>query len=110
MLHDYRGKMQLSFQAAERSLELAKTLCEKHEPNHPVIPELAGSELSGYTWEGLLTIIHERMSKMKSARDMEKAQEELSKASANNRESAKRSVSILAPSMRTIVRSLALDK
>lgn len=107
MLHDCRGEMQLSFQAAERALSLARSIRDRFEG---AVPELAGPELSGYSWDALEMVVEGRISRLKSARDLEKAQEELRKVGAGDKEAAKRTVSILAPSVYSTVRALQLDR
>lgn len=108
ILHDCWGEMQLSFQAAERTLETVRHVRKLFDVD--VVPDTAGSDLSGYTWDGVEKIIQARISRIKSARDLEKAQEELHKSGSGDNEAPKRSVTILAPSVRISVRTLALDK
>lgn len=108
MLHDCWGEMQLSFQAAERTLEIVRHVRKLFDVD--VVPDIAGPDLSGYSWDGVEKIIQARMSRIKSARDLEKAQEEFHKTGSGDSEAPKRSVAILAPSVRISVRTLGLDK
>lgn len=107
MLHDCRGEMQLSYQAAERTLALAREIKDQVQGS---VPELAGPELSGYKWDTLEEVIKGRISRLKSACDLEKAQDELRKVGAGDKEAAMRTVSILAPSVYSTIRALELHK
>lgn len=107
VLHDCNGEMQLSFEAAERTLAYVRKLGNSFDG---VVPSIAGSELSGYSWDVLEKVILQRISKLKGARDLEKAESELSKGAKGDLEAARRTVSILAPSVRITVRELGLDK
>lgn len=107
LLHECRGEMQLSYEAAERTRALLLSI--KKSPRDTV-PEIAGPDLSGHTAEALEVIVTNRIARLKSARDLEKAEEELSKVGDGDKKAAQRTVSILAPSVYTSVCSLQLDK
>lgn len=106
ILQEYKGEMQMSFDAAEHTLALLRdTKCTKKT----VILESAGPELSGYTFSALEEVINNRLSRLRRARDLEKAEEELSKVAQGDIAAAIRTVSILASSVHASVKSLELD-
>lgn len=106
MFHDCRGEMQLSFQAAEHTLSFVEEIKGRFTKS---VPALAGPELSGYSGSALGAVVQSRISRLKSARDLEKAEEELARNGAGDIEAAKRTVSILAPSVYATVKTLELD-
>lgn len=106
ILHDCKGEMQLSFEAAERTLVIFREI--KTDPDGAV-PSIAGPELSGYSWSMLEKVILLRISRLKGARDLEKAECELFKVAKGDVEAARRTVHILAPSVYSTIRELGLD-
>ncbi|KAI0558893.1 hypothetical protein FGB62_181g026 [Gracilaria domingensis] len=65
--------------------------------NSHSIPAAAGPELSGCSYNSLRNIIKERLSSLKRAGDLEKAEVELSKVAQGDKQAAIRTVSLLAP-------------
>lgn len=107
ILHDCKGEMQLSFEAAEHTLVIFREI--KADPGDAV-PSLAGPELSGYSWGMLEKVILLRISKLRGARDLEKAESELFKVSKGDVEAARRTAHILAPSVYSTIEELELNK
>lgn len=107
LLHESQGEMQRAYIAAEQALDLLNDMEEWREK---IVPDCLGPDLSGYKYEDVIEEIQRRISGMKMARDLEKAQEELSKIGEGDRDAAKRTVSILSPSVHNSIRQLALDK
>lgn len=105
-LYESQGEMQLSYVAAEQALSLLQDMVEW---NGKIAPDCLGPDLSGYRYEEVVEEVQRRISGLKMARDLEKAQEELSKIGGGDRDAAKRTVSILSPSVHNSVRQLALD-
>eukprot|EP00177_Eucheuma_denticulatum_P004472 GFKZ01008128.1.p1 GENE.GFKZ01008128.1~~GFKZ01008128.1.p1 ORF type:complete len:1966 (+),score=267.57 GFKZ01008128.1:160-6057(+) len=105
-LHECLEEMQRAFVAAEQTLAL---LLNIQGWAQRVVPETLGPELSGYTFEELVDILQRRIAGLRMARDLEKAKEELSKITEGDTDAAKRTVSILSPSVHESIRRLRLD-
>lgn len=105
-LHECLEEMQRSFVAAEQTLALLLNI--KGWANR-VVPETLGPDLSGYKFEELVDILQRRIVGLRMARDLEKAKEELSKIIEGDTDAAKRTVSILSPSVHESIRRLGLD-
>lgn len=107
LLYECKGEMQLSFSSTERTLCLLEAV-EFDKSRR--IPESAGPDLAGYSYTFVRGLIKDRLTRLKSARDLEKAEEELKRASKGDVEAAKRTIAILGASVQAAVRSLKLDK
>ncbi|KAI0561231.1 Histone transcription regulator 3/CABIN1 [Gracilaria domingensis] len=107
-LNECRGKMQMAFDSAAEALTLLKTL--ENEKSNQFIPAAAGPELSGYSYNSLRSIINERLSRLKTAGDLEKAEVELSKVAQGDKQAAIRTVSILAPSVNASIKALEYEE
>lgn len=105
-LHECLGEMQKSFSAAEHTLHHLENM---KSWRNTLVPNCLGPDLSGYTYEDLLILVNRRISGLRMARDLEKAQQELSKIGEGDEDAAKRTVSILSPSIHTSIRQLLLD-
>lgn len=106
MLHDCKGEMQLSFEAAEHTLSIFRDV--KSDGGN-VVPPIAGPELAGYSWDMLEKVILLRISRLRGARDLEKAECELFKVAKGDVEAAQRTVHILAPSVYSTIQELGLN-
>eukprot|EP00178_Gracilaria_changii_P025122 TRINITY_DN767_c0_g1_i1.p1 TRINITY_DN767_c0_g1~~TRINITY_DN767_c0_g1_i1.p1 ORF type:complete len:2035 (-),score=269.24 TRINITY_DN767_c0_g1_i1:1374-7478(-) len=107
-LNECCGKMQMAFESTSEALALLQNL--EHSESEDCIPEAAGPELSGYSFNSLRNVIKERLSRLKRAGDLEKAEVELSKVAQGDKQAAIRTVSILAPSVNASIRALEYEK
>ncbi|CAN8068352.1 unnamed protein product [Agarophyton chilense] len=107
-LNECCGKMQTAFEKANEALVLLENL--ENGEGGDSLPEAAGPELSGYSFNTLRNVINERISRLKRAGDLEKAETEFSKVAQGDKQAAIRTVKILAPSVNASIRALDFDK
>ena len=106
-LHECRGEMQHSFESAELALKLAN---DEKDDSVQMVPDIAGPDLSGYSVADVRIIIAYRLSRLKTARDLEKAEEELQRVRTGDVDAANRIIAILGDSVRSSVREIGLHK
>lgn len=107
VLYECQGEMQLSFTSTECALQLLESLeCQPKD----ILSESVGPEMSGFSCQDMQDRIRNRLFRLKGARDLEKANEELRKAKHGDKQAAKRTISILSASIHASIKSLELDQ